>query len=279
MITKTNTTNVWPNKPSENLAISYSTEEKLSLIHNYITYTEKALLNAPSGRIQLHSSKGYPRFYYYENENNVGKYVSANDLFLISSICQRDYNNKVLLLLYKMQSAILRGDNVNIPFELDKIYQSFKPGKRELITPLVSPIDDYVNQWYQKYSSSQNKYPMDISFETNRGELVRSKSEKIIADKLFSLNIPYSYEPCISLNGDLKYPDFLVLNKRTRQTFLWEHFGLTNSVKYNEKNLAKLSAYESSGYYLGKSLIATFESKDFPLDLKIVDKKIEAFLL
>ena len=72
---------IWPNKPSENLTRAYSTDDKLSLIHSYIISTEKALLNAPSGRIQLHSSKGYPRFYYYENNDSVGKYVSANDLF------------------------------------------------------------------------------------------------------------------------------------------------------------------------------------------------------
>ena len=270
---------IWPNKPSKNLTRAYSTNDKLSLIHSYIISTEKALLNAPSGRIQLHSSKGYPRFYYYENNDSVGKYVSANDLFLISSICQRDYNNKALLLLYKLQNAIAKGIDVNIPYELDKIYHAFKPGKRELISPLITPIEEYVNQWYSTFPPSQNKYPMSINLETNKGEFVRSKSEKIIADKLFAMNIPYAYEPALTLNGKTKYPDFLVLNRITRETYIWEHFGLSDSNEYSDNNLAKLADYEHSGYYLGKSLIATFESKEHPLDSTFVDKKIEAFLL
>ena len=47
---------------------------------------------------------------------------------------------------------------------------------------------------------------------TERGERVRSKSEKIIADKLFLQNIPYHYERPIYLKGfGMVYPDFCCL--------------------------------------------------------------------
>jgi hypothetical protein len=46
---------------------------------------------------------------------------------------------------------------------------------------------------------------------TTRGELVRSKSEVIIADMLASLGLPYGYEqPFTGPDGSVRYPDFTI---------------------------------------------------------------------
>ncbi|MEE3440399.1 MAG: hypothetical protein VZR07_10670, partial [Ruminococcus sp.] len=52
-------------------------------------------------------------------------------------------------------------------------------------------------------------------FETQRGEIVRSKSEVIIADALYYANIPYHYEKPIKVGDRVIYPDFTVLNVKT----------------------------------------------------------------
>ena len=44
--------------------------------------------------------------------------------------------------------------------------------------------------------------------KTARGELVRSKSEVIIADALFHNGLDYQYEPEVILEGKVKRPDF-----------------------------------------------------------------------
>lgn len=55
---------------------------------------------------------------------------------------------------------------------------------------------------------------------TNRGERVRSKSEKIIADCFFRKGIPYKYECPLYLKGlGIIYPDFTILSKKQDRKF------------------------------------------------------------
>ena len=83
-----------------------------------------------------------------------------------------------------------------------------------------------------------------MSIKTKRGEYVRSKSEKILADLFYENGIPYQYEPAFRLiNGKLVYPDFVLLNVRERKTFYWEHYGLASDETYSTKNIDKLCLY------------------------------------
>ena len=249
-------------------------------IYNIIDIADRELLSAPKGFIRLESSKGYPRFYYYKSKSDTkGQYLSADNLGFITAICQRDYLMRVSKRMRELISRIRRGIHVDLFTEMDNIYYSFNPGRRSLITPIIPDINTFIKDWYDENPGSQNSYTVDKGIYTKNGELVRSKSEKIIADRLLDFDIPYVYEPKLIINEHLKYPDFITLNKRTRQTIIWEHFGLSDDENYSVNNLLKLFMYEQAGYWAGKQLIASFESSEAPLDSVIVDKKIEAFLL
>ncbi len=276
-------TGQWPSAPT-NYPGLHPLENQLGLpkaqvIQEYIDVLAKALSKAPTGRMQLHSSKGYPRFYYYKDDTSPGQYLSANEMLFISSICQRDYNLKALDYLKKALADIGKGKSVELMSGLDAIYNSFRRGKKELIIPLVKPIDKFIEEWYEHNQSHQNGFEFATNITTNRGEQVRSKSEKIIADKLYEMEIPYVYEPALDLGGYRKSPDFFVMNKRTRQTFIWEHLGLADRQDYNDNNINKIALYECYGIYSGQSLILSFESMENPLDTHTIEEKIRSFLL
>ena len=56
---------------------------------------------------------------------------------------------------------------------------------------------------------------------TERGDLVRSKSELVIADKLHARGIDYAYEqPLVLPNGRTRYPDFTIRGSRARRDVL-----------------------------------------------------------
>ena len=83
---------------------------------------------------------------------------------------------------------------------------------------------------------------------TERGELVRSKSEVVIADKLHARNIEYSYEvPLIFADGIERYPDFTLVDDVTNQRFYWEHLGMLDDAAYAARWARKLAAYRASG--------------------------------
>ena len=83
---------------------------------------------------------------------------------------------------------------------------------------------------------------------TERGELVRSKSELVIADKLFSRGIDYSYERELKLgDGVTCYPDFTIEDEATGALFFWEHLGMLSDPSYKRRWEAKLEQYIRNG--------------------------------
>ena len=76
---------------------------------------------------------------------------------------------------------------------------------------------------------------------------MRSKSELIIADKLHSAGIDYSYERRISLNGVERYPDFVIEDDDSGETWYWEHLGMMSVPAYRQRWEKKLAEYKAAG--------------------------------
>lgn len=97
-------------------------------------------------------------------------------------------------------------------------------------------------------------------YYTDNGEHVRSKSEKIIADKFAKEGIPYVYEPVCELNRKGLHPDFVLLNQESRQTYFYEHFGMMDKPEYAIAAVKKIAKYRELGYEYGKNLLYSFET-------------------
>lgn len=83
---------------------------------------------------------------------------------------------------------------------------------------------------------------------TRRGEGVRSKSEVIIADLLYSKGIDYHYELArLGLDGTPRYPDFTIEDAETGQTIYWEHLGMMRVPAYKARWGRKLDWYRQQG--------------------------------
>ena len=82
---------------------------------------------------------------------------------------------------------------------------------------------------------------------TERGDLVRSKSELVIADKLYARGIEYLYEEPLPLSeGCLRYPDFTI-NDPDGKTYYWEHLGLLDDPGYHDRWKQKRAEYLKAG--------------------------------
>jgi hypothetical protein len=83
---------------------------------------------------------------------------------------------------------------------------------------------------------------------TERGDLVRSKSEVIIADKLSARGVEYAYERPLPLpKGRVRYPDFTITDHARGVTFFWEHLGMLDNPGYMERWQRKLNEYLEAG--------------------------------
>ena len=81
---------------------------------------------------------------------------------------------------------------------------------------------------------------------TMRGEVVRSKSELVIANMLHEAGVPYRYEKPLGLGECRLRPDFTV-ELESGVTWYWEHLGLLGDAGYRDRWKRKQEAYARSG--------------------------------
>lgn len=87
----------------------------------------------------------------------------------------------------------------------------------------------------------------NLIHRTARGEMVRSKSEVIIADRLSDMDVEYVYERPLTIDGATKYPDFTIEDMESGMTFYWEHCGMMFLPSYHRRWEEKLAWYHAHG--------------------------------
>lgn len=96
--------------------------------------------------------------------------------------------------------------------------------------------------------SQQRLLEEGLIHRTERGDLVRSKSELVIADKLHARGIEYAYEQALVLpNGRIRYPDFTITDHARGVKFYWEHLGLLDDPGYRVRWQRKRAEYLEAG--------------------------------
>lgn len=225
--------------------------------------------------------------YYRRNTETDAKarYIRRSDEELVRLLAQKDYATKLIRLAMKKKQELQRCPMDYSWGEVKRFHETLPQERQVLITPYILSDDDYVAIWEKKGTSQKcgvDRYPLDeeMGYATERGELVRSKSEKILADKLYIKNIPYIYErPLLLEEGVRYYPDFTLLNRRTREEFYWEHFGMMDKQEYCENALEKIRKYQKNDIFQGKKLIVTYETTTHPLRVRELDKLIDEYLM
>lgn len=110
-------------------------------------------------------------------------------------------------------------------------------------------------------------YEEKLIHKTLRGELVRSKSEVIIANELYNRGINYEYEQDLVLsNGERRSPDFTIEVKEKRTTYYWEHLGMMSDPSYRQRWEKKKKLYAENGIIEGKNLLVSQDGLDGSFD-------------
>ena len=267
--------------------------EELNLLLEEADSRLKKSWNIEEGKLRVCSSHGCPQYHFKAKGEEKERYIPTYEKDKIKALVQREYDTNIKKELEssskKLQKFLKSYDISNIDAAYEKLHQ----GRKSLINPIIPSQAMRIEEWYQNNPGNNNPFEKDVAFTTKRGEIVRSKSEKILADAFLDYGIPYQYEPCFELDNNSgddnlynawgyvrrKYPDFVLLNVRKDKTIYWEHLGRVGEEGYATRNLSKLMTYEKNGLILGDNLIITLESEKSPLDVDIVHRKIKEFLL
>ena len=231
------------------------------------------------GTLRVTESHGCPQYHFRKKGSDKEQYIPTYEKDKIALLAQRDYDEKVFKLLQDMQKRINKFSGSFDEDAIEHVYERMCIGRKRFVNPIVPTKEMLIENWMEKHKGCENTFGEATEFKTLRGEYVRSKSEKIIADYFYTNHIPYQYEPHFELDGYRnKYPDFVLLNVRKKKTIYWEHLGRVGEMDYATRNFAKLMDYEKNGLILGDNLIVTLETLERPLDIKIVEEKVRLFL-
>ena len=219
------------------------------------------------------------KFRYYISQKYISQKKCQKQL---RKVALAEYHKKLLPVIENLITCLKNA--FAIEKELTDVYTQMHEGKRVLFEPEIVPvsmlIEKFENETYEGLSFDENDH---TEYYTNRGERVRSKSEKIIADELDRKQVPYKYEKPLQLivEGKQKefHPDFTTMNKNTGKIIYLEHLGMMDNPYYYNNTLNKLDVYEKNGLLIGRDVLLFHESARQPLNTRIISNYINEFLI
>lgn len=230
------------------------------------------------------TTRGKARFYNCRGTKGLKTRTYISDREKIGELANKTYCERLLVSSRNEKkqmeyclSCLQKGKRNS---DVEKVYEALPVPIRTFIKPEELTDDGYGAKWQAKNRliKEKDKYH---TIKTLRGDYVRSKSEAMIADRLFYYGIPYVYEQAGFFDEErvtVLHPDFKVLNKHTRVEYVWEHCGKMDDPKYCNDTIHRLKVFAGQGYIQGKNLLFTYETNDSPLDLDLVDSIIKEFL-
>ena len=151
---------------------------------------------------------------------------------------------------------LIEGDDATVLFDLTRPERSETARRNtNIFQGVIRVADDTV------------PFAEHLIHRTEKGHLVRSKSELVIANMLFQLDIPYEYERVCdgtTAAGRLR-PDFSFVTA-DGDLILWEHLGMLSRPDYKRGWEWKRAWYQKNGFAEGKTLFTSTEEDGRGLD-------------
>lgn len=249
-------------------------DQNLEEITRIIEEKEVSLSKAPEGNLRINRRGKIVQYYQVkDNSRRHGKYLKKEDANIAAALAQKAYDMQVVEMLKTFLKEMNGVEAQKFFCQVDQLYSALSIERRKLVIPVRLSTVKYIELWESaEYKGLPFKEEDTTDFYTDKGERVRSKSEILIANQLFRSGVPYRYEYPLKLkSGKIVYPDFMILNVRSREEYYWEHFGLLDYPDYRESIMYKLDDYADSGYFPGENLIITTETTRHPLKMRMID--------
>lgn len=264
----------------------YAREE---FVKKQLSIVDRELSHRADGGLKI-TRRGQRHYYSLQRFNSVTKkyectYINKKNMGIARKIATHDYYSNIRRVLLK-EIKLLK-ELISNEFEktIDNCYFELCDGRREIVSPLAGTAQSRIDSWMNEVYEPNTSYPETLTHRTERGEMVRSKSEELIANYLYSQReyLDYKYErPMeVKVNGKKEtiYPDFTIINLRTGETFILEHVSRLDIPSYHDKFVWKHRAFIENGFIQNGMVFYSFESEKYPFSLKHVKKLVQEVFL
>ena len=253
--------------------------EEQERLAGIIKYQKSQLENVPEGNLRLSNSHGKIQYYQCVDKNKNGKYIRKDNEDLVRSLAQKSYDERILHLAQKRLLQIQKITKEYEDDEIENVYLKEHPERQKFIKPIEPTWETKLKEWEAKKYVGKGFSEGDPVILTEKGERVRSKSERILADYFYRHGIAYKYECPIYLKEiGAVYPDFTILSPKTGKEIYWEHNGRVDDPIYAKNMVKKINAYENNGIFPGERLILTYETEKSILNKGKIEQLVNRYL-
>ena len=219
------------------------------------------------------NAAGQTRFYTRDTDQGAGShehYVKKEkvllDQGLVTDYCARTARSFALKLLEPRHSGT--GQTRPVLEMIQEMYSDLYGIFGNCTPKQYIPRRVMIENWIAAQPAPSYRTE-ELIFQTMRGEKVRSKFEKMVADTLFTCNIPYHYERPLTLGKETVLPDFTLLDPETGSCNYLEACGLLTDRDYVCRNLIKLRKYECAGLFADGKVMYVFDDPVVPFDTEL----------
>lgn len=243
-----------------------------------ITQLQTLLQDLPSGKIYITHDGNHYKWYHSDSGKNT--YIPKTNHSLAEQLAYKKYLSHLLTESVHEKKAIdlyLRHHKTELP-KSETLFTNL-PEYQQLLSRFFRPISHELQKWVTSAYLHNPGFPEHLNHKTCSGTIVRSKSEAMIDMVLYTNQIPFRYECALELEEAIIYPDFTIRHPETGKLFYWEHFGRMDYPEYCEKTISKLRLYTSHNIIPSINLITTYETRDNPLSIDIIENIVQHYFL
>ena len=236
------------------------------------------LKKLPEGK--LYCSRDGNCFKWYQHTEEKDKHLGRRKRRLIEALAKKKYLSLLKEDLEHEKRAIdfyLRHHQQR-PWKSECLTTE-KPQYQEFLQPVFKLKSQKFEEWVNASYVTNPVNPEQLKHDTPKKIKVRSKSEALIAMVLSNNKIPWRYECELQLGANTYYPDFTILHPKTGEIYYWEHCGRMDKHNYVHNTFTRLEIYTDHGIIPSINLITTYETKDHPLSMKLIEKIVEEYFL
>ena len=244
--------------------------KRKKFLEKTVVLLEERLAEAPDGSLVVarHAKSGAAGFYRVAHGGSERTYLNQTHGQTIRQLAQKEYDRKALKTARKELTALNAVLNYCTVDKVEDVLDRCQKDKQPYIAPVVESDEGYRQKWLSQKYYQKRAQDGEKLYPTEKGDLVRSKSESIQADYLYHHGYDYLYEKRVTLYDQgqktYRYPDFTILDPVTRQEVIYEHFGMLDDPDYLRNSLKKLKLYLENGYVIGETLLITCETYEQP---------------
>lgn len=252
-------------------------KKMLTDINSRIKSVNNELAVLPKGSLNVENRRGRPVPVHtkYEQGKRIRTSLLGN-IDIQAKLLRAEFLQEELQCLEHnkliIEKAIAQCKPYNFESRLHETEIRLKCDVAELLSHYFRTYDK-ISTWAAEYAPTDYR-SSERRHVTSRGLYVRSKSEVLIAEKLYEYSISFRYEQPVIASDITLHPDFTIMRKDGKM-FYWEHLGLTNSQKYLDLQNRKTQLYASIDIVPWDNLIITYDNADGIIDLRIVESEIK----